>query len=115
MFEKTSDYYPPSEKLKRQMYPYEAVEALKIDVKCLYSTACRLNLLQDSMCAQIEEQVYLHFKSPQLIARIKELNPYFEKDEVPDLFDLLFRSLPDERIEEFLYILRGLIQEKLSK
>lgn len=109
---KTSDYYPPVPGLKREMYPYDSVEKFKEDVDHLYSAACRLKLLSDESASDIETALFDHFRTPELIEKIglDEGDPF-----APDAFDVLYPALPDEKKEEFLYIMRGLIQDKLGK
>ena len=110
-----TDYYPPSPGLKSDMYPYDSIEKFKTDVDNLYSAACRLKLIPDYTASEIESDLFDHFNSPKLIEKIKEINPYLEEGEVPDALDELYPSLPEDRKEEFLYIMRGLIQDKLGK
>jgi hypothetical protein len=93
------------------MYPYDSVDELKVDVDRLYSTACRLKLLSDEKSSDIETDLFNHFRSDELIEKLglDEDDPF-----PPDALDALYPALPDNRKEEFLFIMRGLIQEKLS-
>jgi hypothetical protein len=109
-----SGYYPPSDRLKRQLYPYDSIESFKTDIESLFNSACRLNLIQDEMVYELEEKIYHHFMSEELIARVNKLDSHFDPDQAPDLFNILFPSLTDNQKQEFLYIMRGAIQEILS-
>ena len=111
MKSKPTDYYPPSPALKRQMYPYDSVEKFKDDVDHLYSAACRLKLLSDERASEIETALFEHFRTPELIEKlgIDEADSF-----APDALDCLYPALPDDRKEEFLFIMRGIVQEMLG-
>jgi ribosome assembly protein YihI (activator of Der GTPase) len=111
MKSKLTDYYPPSPGLKREMYPYGSVDKLKEDIDHLYSAACRLKLLSDEKSSDIETELFDHFRCAELMEKLglDEDDPF-----APDALDSLYPALADDRKEEFLFIMRGLIQEKLS-
>ena len=113
MNSKINNYYPPSPGLKREMYPYDSVEKFKEDVDRLYSAACRLKIIPDFVAGEIDQEIYDHFRTNQVVKKIKVINPYYE-NEVPDPLEHLYPALPEEKKEEFLYLLRGLIHEKLT-
>ena len=109
-----TDYYPPSPELKSDMYPYESVEKLKSDVYNLYGAALRLKLISDDRRQDIESDLFEHFDSGDVREKIDEINPDLD-GMVPSPWGELYRAIPEDKKEEFLYIMRGLIQEKLGK
>jgi len=113
MKKKTTDYYPPSPGLKREMYPYESIDKLKSDVYNLYGSALRLQLISDDKRQDIESDLFEHFDSDNVREKIDEINPDLD-GMVPSPWGELYQAIPDDKKEEFLYIMRGLIKEKLG-
>jgi hypothetical protein len=107
-------FYPPSSKLKNEIYPYSDTSEFKSDIEKLYNSACRLKLIPDYLASEIESKMDAYFGNETVYAKIKETDDSFEEEFTPDSLNQIYPALPEDKKEEFLYTLRGLILEKLS-